>query len=322
MNRRQFLAGVGAAAATVAGYGGVRAADVRPYNPDLPSERLGSEPTPRDRVLAATRHLFAVDHRALTRVRVLDDWTGDAPYRLTRHRERHEHSRRRHAHALTTFGNGMVLVDRDRDGVDPRVASPYASIDAVLHFSDAVTADPETLPERFVFHVGDGAIRVDRDAPPQSVGEPIRVNSEGYSGAVPVREFPRPMLGEPIRPHRAAWTVHERTADTLTLELSGPDAYAQVAPLYSPAGITIREGSRVRATVHRETGRLRRVVDRRDIDVDVGVERRDVRRVVMRRETTFDQYGRATAPPPTGELGSSLGPTDRLAALANDLSTY
>lgn len=322
MNRRQFLAGAGAAAATATGYGGVRVADLRPYDPDRPSERLGSDPAPRDRVLAATRHLFAADHRARTRVRVLDDWTGDAPYLLTRHRERHEHSRRRHAHVLTTFGNGLVLADRDRDGVDPRAATPYASIDAVLHFSSAVSADPETLPERFVLHVDDGGIRVDRDAPPQSVGEPIRVNSEGYSGAAPIADFPRPMLGEPIRPHRAAWTVRERTADTLELELSGPDGYAQAVPLFSPGGVTIREDCWLRATLDRESGRLRHVVDHRDVDVDVGVERREMRRVVMRRETTFDQYGRATAPLPQGELGRSLSPLDRLRALANDLSTY
>lgn len=108
MNRRRFLASVGAGAAATAGYGAVRVADIRPYDPGVPVDNLGADPTPRERVLAAVRHLFAADHRSVTRVRVDADWTGDAPYRLTRHRELHEHSRRRHTHALTTFGDGAV----------------------------------------------------------------------------------------------------------------------------------------------------------------------------------------------------------------------
>ncbi|MFC7137366.1 hypothetical protein ACFQRB_14760 [Halobaculum litoreum] len=251
MNRRGFLAGLGAAAAGAVGYGGLRVADLRPYDPDAPADRLAADATPRERVLAAIRHLFAADHRAVTRVRVLDDWTGDAPYRLTRHRELHEHSRRRHTHALTTFGNGMVLADREPDGVDPRTACPYATIDAVLHFSDAVLADPETLPERFVFHVDDGTLAVDRDAPAQAVGEPVTVDG-GYAGRTPVRDYPRVMFGEPIRPHRATWREHDRTGRTVTYELSGPDAYARAVPLYSPGGIDLREG---RASARRSTGR-------------------------------------------------------------------
>ncbi len=320
MNRRGFLAGLGAAAAGAVGYGGLRVADLRPYDPDAPADRLAADATPRERVLAAIRHLFAADHRAVTRVRVLDDWTGDAPYRLTRHRELHEHSRRRHTHALTTFGNGMVLADREPDGVDPRTACPYATIDAVLHFSDAVLADPETLPERFVFHVDDGTLAVDRDAPAQAVGEPVTVDG-GYAGRTPVRDYPRVMFGEPIRPHRATWREHDRTGRTVTYELSGPDAYARAVPLYSPGGIDLREGSRLRATLDRETGRLRRVVDRRVLDADVGVEERDVRSVELRLETAFDRYGEATAPRPRGSFGG-VDARDRLAGLLNDLSTY
>ncbi|MFC7069092.1 hypothetical protein [Halobaculum lipolyticum] len=321
MNRRRFLAGVGAAAAGVAGYGGVRVADLRPYEPAPPAADLDDSATPRERVLAATRHLFAADHRAVTRVTVLDDWTGEAPYRLTRHRELHEHSRRRHTHALTTFGNGMVLADRERDGVDPRAASPYATIDALLHFSDATLADPETLPERFVLHVDDGALAYDRDAPPQSVGEPVTVDG-GAAGVGAVNDYPRPMFGEPIRPHRAPWREHDRSEETVTYELSGADAYARAVPLYTTAGVEIREASRLRATLDRETGRLRRVVDRRAIDANVGVDERDVRSVAMRRETTFDRYGRATAPRPRGSFGDGLGVGERVAALFNDLSAY
>ncbi|MFC7096527.1 hypothetical protein [Halobaculum marinum] len=321
MNRRAFLASAGAAAAGVLGYGGARVADLRPYDPTVPAASLDDEASPRERVLAATRHVFAADHRAVTRVRVLDDWTGDAPYRLTRHRELHEHSRRRHTHALTTFGDGLVLADRDRDGVDPRAATPYATIDAVLHFSDAVLADPETLPERFVLHVDDGRLAFDRDAPPQSVGEPIRVDG-GYAGWTPTRDYPRRMFGEPIRPHRATWREHDRTPETITYEVAGADAYVRATPLYSTAGVDFRDGSRLRATLDRETGRLSRVVDRREMAVDVGVDRRDVRPLTMRRETTFDRYGEATAPWPRGSFEASPGVTGRLAALANDLARY
>ncbi|UIO99239.1 hypothetical protein Hbl1158_11955 [Halobaculum sp. CBA1158] len=329
MNRRAFLAGVGAAAATATGYGAVRVADVRPYDPGVPADDLGTDPTPRERVLAAVEHRFAADHRAVTRVRVLDDWTGDAPYRLTRHRELHEHSRRRHTHALTTFGNGLVLADRERDGIDPRTLSPYATLNAYVHFVDATLADPETLPERFVFHVSDGSLAYDRDAPEQAVGDPVTVDG-GDAGTFPVDDFERPMFGESIRPHRGSWTEHDRDDATVTYRLSGPDAYARAVPLPFVSVEAIHDDAAVRATLDRDTGRLLRVVDDRHLNADVGVDRREVRTVRMRLVTELDRYGDAAAPRPDGEYGGSPqgsflgGPAlrDRLAALAHDLSTY
>ena len=329
MNRRRFLAGVGAAAAAPTAYGAIRVTDLRPYDPGVPADGLDADPTPRERVLAAVRHLFAADHRSVTRVRMAADWTGEAPYLLTRHRELHEHSRRRHTHALTTFGNGAVHLDRERDGVDARTLTPYATINAYIHFVDATLADPATLPERFVFHVGDGSIAYDRDAPEQTVGDPVTVDG-GYAGTAPVTDFERPLFGEAIRPHRASWTEHERDDATVTYRLSGADAYARAVPLPFVPVETIHDDAAVRATLDRDTGRLRRVVDDRHLDVDVGVDRRDVRPVRMCLATETDRYGEAAAPRPDGEYGGSPqgsflgGPAlrDRLAALASDLSTY
>ena len=254
MNRRRFLAGVGAAAAATTGYGAVRVADVRPYDSGVPAEDLGADPTPRERVLAAVRHLFEADHRSVTRVTVESDWTGAAPYRLTRHRELHEHSRRRHTHVLTTFGNGAVRLDRERDGVDARTISPYATINAYVHFVDATLADPATLPERFVFHVDDGRIAYDRDAPAQAVGDPVTVDG-GYAGTAPADDFERPLFGEPVRPHRAPWTEHERADATVTYRLSGADAYARAVPLPFVPVETIHDDAAVRATLDRDSGR-------------------------------------------------------------------
>ena len=329
MNRRRFLAGVGAAAAPTTGYGAARVADVRPYDPGTPDAELGADPTPRDRVLAAVRHRFAADHRAVTRVRMDADWTGEAPYPLTRHRALHEHSRRRHTHALTTFGNGVVRLDRDRDGVDARTLTPYTTINAYIHFVDATLADPETLPERFVFHVDDGGLAYDRDAPEQSVGDPVTVDG-GYAGTAPVADFERPLFGESIRPHRASWREHDRDDATVTYRLSGADAYARAVPMPFVPVETVHDDAAVRATLDRDTGRLLRVVDDRHLDVDVGVDRRDVRPVRLRLRSEFDRYGDAAAPRPDGEYGGSPqgsflgGPAlrDRLAALANDLRTY
>ncbi|QZP38619.1 hypothetical protein [Halobaculum magnesiiphilum] len=329
MNRRRFLAGVGAAAATATGYGALRVADIRPYDPGVPADDLGAAPTPRERVLAAVRHLFEADHRSVTRVRMAADWTGEAPYPLTRHRELHEHSRRRHTHALTTYANGVVRLDRERDGVDARTLTPYATINAYIHFVDATLADPETLPERFVFHVADGSLAYDRDAPEQAVGDPVTVDG-GYAGTAPVADFERPLFGEPIRPHRASWSAHDRDDVTVTYRLSGADAYARAVPLPFVAVEAIHDDAAVRATLDRDTGRLLRVVDDRHLDVDVGVDRRDVRTVRMRLVTEIDRYGDAAAPRPDGEYGASPqgsfldGPAlrDRLAGLAYDLRTY
>ena len=79
MNRRQFLAGTGTAVVGgTGGCGGLRVADIRPYDPELPTGD-----SPRERIIAAARHRHAADHRAITRVRVLDDWTAEAPSSLT-----------------------------------------------------------------------------------------------------------------------------------------------------------------------------------------------------------------------------------------------
>ena len=339
MNRRRFLAGAGAAATTATGYGAVRVADLRPYDPGVPTDDLRPAPTPRERVLAAVRHLFEADHRSVTRVTVEADWTGAAPYRLTRHRELHEHSRRRHTHALTTFGNGVVRLDRERDGVDARTLTPYATINGYIHFVDATLADPETLPERFVFHVDDGSLAYDRDAPEQAVGDPVTVDG-GSAGTFPVADFERPLFGEPVRPHRASWTERGRDDATATYRLSGVDAYARAVPLPFVAVDGVHDDAAVRATLDRDTGRLTRLVDDRRLDVDVGVDRRldvdvgvdrrDVRAVRMRLVTEIDRYGEAAAPRPDGEYGASRrgsflgGPAlrDRLAALAFDLGAY
>ena len=88
-------------------------ADVRPYDPALPTGD-----SPRERIVAAARHRHAADHRAITTVRVLNDWTGEAPYDLDVRRQWHEHSRRRHLHTLTTFDAPLTRSESVEDVPD------------------------------------------------------------------------------------------------------------------------------------------------------------------------------------------------------------
>jgi hypothetical protein len=129
------------------------------------------------------------------------------------------------------------------------------------------------------------------------------------------------MFGEFVRPHRASWTERDRTSETVTYELAGADAYSQVVPLYlSPT--PVNDTSRIRATLDRDTGRLRQLVDRRDLSVPperVDDERVDGYRLVYHIETTFDRYGTATATLPPG---ASVPLGTRFRAAMSDLGTY
>ncbi len=159
MNRRQFLAGVGTATGAVAGYGGLRIADVRPYDPAPPTGD-----SPRERIVAAARHRYAMDHRAVTTTRVLDDWTGDAPYDLDVRRQWHEHSRRRHLHTLTTFDAPLTRSESVTDVAGREFVTPHQLLWALLHYN-RVYNDRYDLPLTNVLYVTDGTMLYDHDSP-------------------------------------------------------------------------------------------------------------------------------------------------------------
>ena len=133
-----------------------------------------------------------------------------------------------------------------------------------------------------------------------------------------------------------------RAGDTVTYRVAGPDAYAQVVPLALTAVRGFADPF-VEVTLDRETGRLRRVVDHRDVLVDGraagggsdgaapdadgeagGDAQRDgggpSRRLTYRIETAFDGYGTARAPRPSGDVGADV--ETRVKGFLMDLFTY
>lgn len=330
MNRRQFLAGIGAAAGVACGYAGMRVGDVRPYDPTLPSGE-----TPRERIIAAAAHQFAVDHRAVSTAEIRRDWTGEAPYELGVHRQWHEHSRRRHLHALTTFDAPLIESVSADQTAGAEFLSPHGSLAALLHYNRAFDADD--LPLTLVMHLTDGTMYYDYDAPTppgDATTDEISVSSqEGRSGVAPLHGAGDPMLREYIRPHRARWDKVRGDETTVTFRLTPAAAYVQVVPLALTAVKNIVEPF-IEVTLDRETGRLRRVLDHRDVRVGIWYEhdesthgdetkngnRESGERITYHIETVFDEYGTATAPRPANAARGDLG--TRAKGLLLDLLTY
>jgi hypothetical protein len=314
MNRRTFLATAGTAAlGAVTGYGGLRVADLRPYDPALPTGD-----SPRERIVAAARHRHAVDHRAVTRVRVLDDWTGETPYDLDVRRQWHEHSRRRHLHTLTTFATPLTRSNRLTDDADGEFVTPHQTLWALLHYS-RVSSDGYGLPLTNVLYVTDGTMLYDFDAPTPKDGT-VRI-SDAHSGASVVAADDvraEGVRGDFVRPHRTDWTRTGEGDGTVTYRVSGPDAYAQVVPLpFAP--VSSFGDCWVEVTLHRETGRLRRVVDNRALVVGLRDGETETS-LTYRVETEFDQYGDTTVRRPVGAIDRTL--ESRAKSLLFDLATY
>lgn len=128
--------------------------------------------------------------------------------------------------------------------------------------------------------------------------------------------------GDFIQPHRGEWTETDRTAESVTYDLTDPDTYAAAVPL-GPWVRSVASDSRLRATLDRETGRLRRLVDTRDpvVDaIDCDGDGSGTTRLTYRIDTEFDRYGDVSAPRPTGDLPVSA--VDRLKGLAADIDSY
>lgn len=313
MNRRQFLAGTGTAVVGAAsGYGGLRVADVRPYDPELPTGD-----SPRERIVAAARHRHAADHRAVTRVRVLDDWTGEAPYDLDVFRRWFQHSRRRQLRALTTYEAPLARDHPVRDELDVEEMFPHETVLELDH-SVRVLRDPENLPSTTVYYLTDGKAIYDPDAPAPE-GDTVRV-SDAHAYNIGPNSYP----GEStwidfVRPHRTEWMETEASAETVTYRVSGPDTYAQVVPFPSDISRQLQLGDCwIEVTLDRDTGRLRRVVDHRDVSIDV--QGTSEQSLTHRIDTRFDRYGETTVHPPAGSVDQDL--TTRVNGLLNDLFTY
>lgn len=314
MNRRRFLAGAGITTlGAITGYGGIRVADIRPYDPALPTGE-----SPRAQIIAAARHRRAADHRAVTKVRVLDDWSGEAPYDLDIRRLWHKPSRRRYLHTLTTFETPLTHSNRLADVPDREYITPHQTLWALLHYN-RVFNDSYHLPLTNVRYITDGAGLYDHDAPTPD-GNSVRVSDE-QSGRFVVADDERaskPVRRDLIRPHRTNWTQIADEEATVTYRLSGADAYAQAVPLpFTP--ISAFGDCWIEVTLHRETGRLRRIVDTRAVVVDFQ-DGTGERPLTYRIETEFDQYGDVRVRRPTGNVDGGL--ESRVRALLFDLVNY
>ncbi|ELZ45351.1 hypothetical protein C464_12725 [Halorubrum coriense DSM 10284] len=309
MNRRQFLAGASTAVAgTAAGYGGVRVADIRPYDPPLPTGD-----SPRERIIAAAKHRSAADHRATTRTRVLDDGTGDAPYDLDAYRRRYQHSRRRYLHALTTYRG--PLRDAGIDGFHQEML-PHPDLWAALHYG-RVFRNPETLPSTTVTYVTDGRVVHDTDAPAPA-GSTVRV-SDARADVIAPNDYPTELAPVAfVRPHRTDWKTSEESAETVTYRVSGPDAYAQVVPFRHGTRDVELGDCRIEVTLDRDTGRLRQITDHRVLTLDR--EDGSERSLTYRIETDFDRYEETAVRPPVGDIEQDF--STRLRGFLFDLLTY
>lgn len=300
MNRRRVLAGAGAGIASLFGYLGLRVADVRPYDPEPPSGA-----TTRARIIAAARHCYAADHRAVSRVRVTADSAGPAGYDAAWARESHRHSRRRHTHVFHT-----------RRRPPGRVPTPFTGLFGFFHWG--LTAAGDT-PHTSVVHLTDGSNLASWDAPtPDSPTARAELGSDAVQGATDEQESG--MNGEWIRPHRTSWTDG---AGDRTSVVDDADGYAQVVTL-PLGGYDLGDDCRVTVTLD-ETGRLARIVDERTLVVRSDPTAQEpvadeARTIGYRIVTTFDQYGRASAPRPPGAAETTT--RARLSGLLTDLQRY
>lgn len=299
MNRRQFLAGAGGAVAAVGGYLGLRVTDIRPYDPDPPTGE-----TPRERVVAAARHRYAADHRAVTRVRITEDSAGPAGYDAATYCERHQHSRRRHTHVFTT-----------RRQPPGRVPNPFYGLFGHFHWG---IVDRDDLPHTSVVHLTDGSNLASWDAPtPASVTARPELGSDAIRAAN--QAVASGMGGEWIRPHRTEWDA----GGDRTFLVADRDGYAQIVTL--PFGVG-RLGDDCRVTVTLDdAGRLARVVDERVLVVRPRGDDPDgaddgPRTVSYRIVTEFDEYGTATASRPVGDAETTV--RARLSSLVTDVRRY
>ena len=302
MTRRGALAALGTAAASLGGYGALRVGDYRPYAVD---ERV-PDGSPAERIVAASRKLRSLDHRAVTHVTVLAEGDADVEYPSARYRRIHEHSRRRHLAAYTTFRVPAGAPGPTASGLLARIHRSYAANDS-------------SSPRTSVIHASDGTVLADWDAPtPETPDDP-----PGFDGADAYRSANRHGargFGDHLLAEPAEWRRGSAADGGVPYLLAGPEAYTRVVPLLT--AVEVHEGSALLASLDAETGVLRRLVDRRIVTerVDDGEGGSTTRRFRYRIETTFDRYGEATAPRPAGAPWAK--PTGYLRELALDLGQY
>lgn len=350
MNRRRFLAAVGAmGAVATGGVVGARLGNVRYYDPD---STASAELSPGERIWRASRLLHVLDHRSITRVTVINDGTDATPYERARYRHEWQPSRRRYRLAYTT----SAVVPGNPPPTFPHVQS-------LIHHHEATRAydDESVLPVTTVAYLSPGVILHDPSAEtPMPPDDALRVRGAEDSVTRSVG-FGRSshddlQLFDFVLTPDASWervdgatnsdgdsdgdadghddngTDIQHTDSTIVYEISGRDEYAKVAPLPLET-VSVAPECRLRVTLDRETGRLLELDDRRVVEQPLSRDPEDptsgpgpdgqygTRQFTYRIRTSFDQYGTATAPMPGGDVPTP-SPTDRVRELMAELTTY
>jgi hypothetical protein len=296
LSRREALAGLGAAATAATGIGWLRVADVRPYDPDA---TVSADRPTNERVVTAADRLWELDHRADVTVDVLEDGSGESPYRAEHHRVFHQPSRRRTWFHYTT---------RRFPAGDP--GPTLGTTHALRHYGTAKRREGG-LPASHAVFLSDGFLASDPEAPvPDDSDARPRLSEDAVGADYGDYLTLRGLLSVPphVRDHRANWTEVERDDETVTFRIDDRDGYAQVPPL--PDVVSVDEGSRVSVTFDRESGLLRRIVDERAVTRRTNYGEHDAthdpREYRYRIETRLGEYGEATAPPPVNRPEAGL----------------
>lgn len=277
---------------------GVRIADVGTATAD-PSVDIDGPP--RAVVLDAGRALDATDHRLVTRVYVLDANASGGRALVGTYRHVRDYDDRQHLAVYDTYAYRSPL---DRRPVDR--TTQFHTLAAFLHRGTVGAG-------RSLVYVTDGGVVSEFGVVAEGSEEPLRParGDAGHARFVDPRHRAGidrdeidELFGDVFVPHDAEWRVVERTDERITYGIDDPYRYFETRPM--PLDAEPLDGSRIRVTVDRDTGRLRSISERRVLRYRVertgpdGRERAVERRVDYAIETRVDRYGTADVRRPPG----------------------
>lgn len=296
---------VAAAGGTV----GVRLANWRRYTPNATTD---PELPAGESVFEASRSLSVLDHRAVTRVDILEDGTDRTPYRRARYRHEHQRSRHRYQFVYSTFAV-------PEGGPPPALGDIFA----LLHSSDAQNVHEDgALPTTTLLFASPRMIIYDPGAEtPSSPDERPRVDDQRLIRRAPgissVDE--RPQQNDFVLSADADWEPVDATDETVVYETAGRENYTKVVPVAFTAE-AVADASHIRATLDRETGRLLELDDHRVVEQQVG-DADETRTFTYNVVTEFDRYGEIAVERPGGPVPTPSW-DERLAELWSDLLVY
>jgi hypothetical protein len=292
MSRRARL--VVAAAVVLLALGGVaagvRLADVG--HPD-PAPTVDTDQQPRQVVQDAGRVLSVMDHRLVTRVYVSDPDAAGGRYHRATYRNVRSFGDRQH---LAVYRTHRRVLDTD----DEFVPTQFHAFGAFLH--TGTVREPGTS----VLYATDGGLTsefgIEGASTEPGAGVPALREAQHSPDADP--EDLAEVFGDPFLPHDATWRVTNRTDEAITYGIDEPYAQFETRPTWGVADVL--NGSHIRVTIDRETGRLEHISEERVLVYETtrrgpgGRVRSVERRFHFVVETAVDRYGTADPARPAG----------------------